>query len=88
MPENTRENQLINARRACLTLAPYATGTVNTAILRDEARELFADLLEQFGRLDAAERKRAKGGEKGGRPATGTSRTSKWRKKKREGKAE
>lgn len=51
MAKEQREQSLINARRACLLLAEYATGDF-VIVLGDEQRECVADLIEQFGRLD------------------------------------
>lgn len=65
MTKTEKEKQLVSARKACLLLAPFAVGKLSMAVLTDEARECVADLLEQFGRLDKAERNR---NSKAGRP--------------------
>jgi hypothetical protein len=70
---NSKQQSLINARRACLLLVGFATGEDRAIILSaDEHREQIADLLDQFGRLDRKERKQIaagrKHGAKGGRP--------------------
>lgn len=51
MTKDQRQQSLVNARRACLLLAEYATGDF-VIVLGDDHRQCVADLLEQFGRLD------------------------------------
>ena len=68
MTRKEKEKQLANARRAALMLAPFACGELPVAVLCDHAREIVADLLEQFGRLDRAEQREMADGGKGGRP--------------------
>lgn len=69
------EKQLINARRACLVLAEFAARESALIALGPPHQELIGDLIEQFGRLDAKERRQkaagkkgAAHGKKGGRP--------------------
>lgn len=74
MTREERELSLVSARRACLLLVEYTIGA-DMLILGDPQREHIACLLEEFGRLDAKERRQidagklgAKHGNKGGRP--------------------
>lgn len=64
MTKNERQQSLINARRACLLLAEYAAGE-SMLILGEPQRECVGSLLEEFGRLDAKERRQAEEGNKG-----------------------
>ncbi len=74
---------LVMARSACLALAEFAVGKAKVIILGDRQREEVASLIEEFGRLDAKERKQqkegAKGaihGVKGGRPRKSTKKSA------------
>src|SRR6266545_4844465 len=53
---------LVMARSACRALAEFAVGKAKVIILGDRQREEVASLIEEFGRLDAKERKQQKEG--------------------------
>jgi len=79
MTKSERQQSLINARRACGMLAPYAVGELLTAFLGDEHREYVACLLEEFGRLDSNARK--VGRKRIAAPKPGTISQRRWRDK-------
>lgn len=63
--KSSRQIALTRARQACFMLVPFVEGQSGMAILTDRHREHFADLVDQFCRLDTAERNRtAKAGRK------------------------
>jgi hypothetical protein len=61
------QSALVNARRACLLLASYASGETYAIGLSFQEREAVADLVNEFGRLDRKERKQARAGKRAGK---------------------
>ena len=62
------ERQLVGARQLCLLLVTLASDDSEAAVLvltKAQHGEAVADLLNQFARLDAKERRQKKAGKKG-----------------------